>query len=67
MLGNLEAELARNGISKKDVAMVIGKSYTSTTQKIKGDYPFTYEEAATIQKQLFPSLDIKYLFQKTEK
>lgn len=62
MLSNLEAEITRNKIRKEDIAARIGKSYGTLTQKIKGNYPFTYKEALTIQEDFFPECDFKELF-----
>jgi len=59
---NLNAEMARNQIKPQQIADVIGKKYGQTRLKLKGDYSFTMEEAAKIKKELFPDLDLDYLF-----
>lgn len=62
MLNNLEAEIVRKKINKKDVAKSINKTYITLMQKISGKYPFTYAEAVQIQETFFPDCDIKELF-----
>lgn len=64
MYNNLIAEMSRNHISRYKVAETIEKSYNQTRAKINGDSPFTYDEALTVQENLFPNLDIKYLFER---
>ena len=54
--------MARNQIKPQQIADVIGKKYGQTRLKLKGDYSFTMEEAAKIKKELFPDLDLDYLF-----
>lgn len=66
MYRNLEAEIVRKNLSKKDMAKAINKTYHTLTDKIAGKYPFTYDEAVTIQEKFFPNCEIKQLFHKTE-
>ena len=62
MLNNLEAEIARKRLKKKDIAKSINKTYITLSQKISGKYPFTYAEAVKIQETFFPDCDLKELF-----
>ncbi len=66
MYCNLEAEIARKKIKKTIIAEAIGKTYNTLNLKIAGKYPFTYDEALTIQEEFFPEVDFKELFKKTE-
>ena len=54
--------MARNGVTRAQVAKVIGKSYNHVREKINGKYEFEYGEALKIQEELFPDVDLKYLF-----
>ena len=62
MLRNLNAEMARESLKPGDLAKVIGKSDKAVREKIKGSYGFTIREALTIRAELFPELDLEYLF-----
>lgn len=62
MLRNLKAEMARESLKPGDLAKVIGKSDKAVLDKIKGGYGFTFQEALTIRAELFPDLDLEYLF-----
>lgn len=62
MYKNLLAEMARAGVTRAQVAKVIGKSYNHVREKINGKYEFEYGEALKIQEELFPDVDLKYLF-----
>ncbi len=64
MYCNLEAEAVRKKVKKEEMAKAIGKSYNTVTLKMSGKYPFTYDEAVTIQEQFFPECDLKELFKK---
>lgn len=67
MYRNLEAEIVRKEISKDEIAKAINKTYNTLTLKMAGKFPFTYDEAVTIQETFFPNCDLKTLFEKTEK
>ena len=62
MYPNLEAEIARNKISKYNIAKEIGKTYGTLVQKLNRKYPLTWDEASIIQEKFFPNSDIKFLF-----
>lgn len=62
MYPNLEAEIVRHGIKKIEIARAIGKTYGTVSQKLRGKYPLTWDEATVIQECFFADLDIKYLF-----
>lgn len=64
MYNNLEAEIVRKKINKKDIAKKIGRTYNTLNLKIAGKYQFTYNEALEIQESFFPEYDFKKLFKK---
>ena len=64
MYKNLEAEMVRKGISRKDIADVLGVRYGTVIEKLSGKYEFKLKEAFAIKKEIFPNLDIEYLFEK---
>ncbi|MEA0555598.1 helix-turn-helix transcriptional regulator [Lysinibacillus irui] len=59
---NLEAELARQGIQRKDIAEKIGVRVATVSDKLNGKYPFTLDEATAIKNIFFPNLSMDYLF-----
>lgn len=59
---NLEAEMARMGIQKKDVAEKLGVRAATISDKMNGKFPFTLDEVVTIKKSFFPNLTLEYLF-----
>lgn len=62
MLRNLLAEMARKEITMKQLSSTAGINERTTYNKTREISQFTLDEALKIQKQLFPELDIKYLF-----
>lgn len=67
MYRNLEAEMVRHSISRKDVANFLNVRYATVIDKLSGRYPFRLEEALDIKRELFPKLSIEYLFQSENK
>lgn len=59
---NLLAEMARRGVKPQDIQRVIGKTRDTVRNKMHGKGDFTVTEAFAIQKNLFPDLDVGYLF-----
>lgn len=66
MFRNLEAELVRRNLSRSDLALAIGKSYGTVSQKMCGRIPFTLNEARKIKEVFFPDCNIEYLFSEEE-
>lgn len=62
MYPNLEAELARKKISRKDVAAIIGCSTGTASLKMNGKATFTMPEAKAIRNFLKVKESIDYLF-----
>lgn len=62
MYRNLLAEMARKGISKKDIAVFMKVRYATIVDKVNGKYPFKVDEAFKIKQKFFPELTIDYLF-----
>ena len=61
MLANLNAEIARNGYSKKDIAIMLNLSYKAFLNKISEKTSFTLHEIRLIM-SLFPNFEFNYLF-----
>lgn len=59
---NLEAEMARMGIQRKDLAEKLGVRPATISDKINGKFPFTLDEVVAIKKSFFPNLSLEYLF-----
>lgn len=67
MFPNLSAEMARYGITNKDLARVTGKTERTITDKISGRTDFTWPEIVTIRDELFPGISVEYLFSESAK
>lgn len=65
MYRNLEAEMAREGVTRKDFAELLDVRYATVIDKLKGKFSFTLDEAFKIRSEFFPTLSFEYLF-KTE-
>lgn len=59
---NLEAEIARKGLSKKEIAETLGVRLATVYDKLKGKYPFTLDEALKMKNKYFPEFTLEYLF-----
>ena len=59
---NLEAEMKRNNISRKDIADVLDLSYSTIHTRFNGTSQWLYEECVSIQQEFFPDSELHYLF-----
>jgi hypothetical protein len=67
MYSNLEKELRKKGLSVNAAALAIGMPEPTFRGKLTvKDRSFSFEEAARIKNNLFPELDIFYLFKREE-
>jgi len=64
MYRNLEAELAREGIHKKEIADVWDCRIATVYDKLNGKTPVKLDEAMEVKNHFFPELTIEYLFKK---
>lgn len=63
MYPNLNAEMARLGIKRSDIAKDLFNGRTATvSDKLNGKYPLLLSEAIEIKKTYFPHLELGYLF-----
>ncbi|MEE0744916.1 MAG: hypothetical protein UIL73_00360 [Anaerovoracaceae bacterium] len=65
MLKNLIAEMARNDMSYKDLAEILGRDEKSISNKISCKTEFTRKEMILIKKEVFPDCTLDYLFEQT--
>ena len=66
MYKRLESELVFVGISKKELAIMVGVQYNTILAKFRGESSFTLDEAFKIKHILKSDLPIDVLFEKTE-
>lgn len=66
MFVNLNAELARNKLTMKDLAKRTGMNYESLKNKMSGATEFKRSEMIAIKKE-FPSCSLDYLFLSEER
>lgn len=58
---NLRAEMARKGISRKQVAEVLGLGQSSISYRFNGKDDFLLVELVKIRDTFFPELSLEYL------
>lgn len=63
MFSNLNAEIGRKGLLKKDIAKMLGISTSALRLKLIGKKRFYLDEAIMLSK-LFNDCSVEYLFQK---
>jgi predicted transcriptional regulator len=61
---NLDAEMARYGITNKMLADAAGKSPESIDKKRSGKIDWKLSEVMAIKKTFFPDLSLNYLFER---
>lgn len=59
---NLAAEMARKGITKKDLAKSLNMRYPTIVDKTNGKSRLYLDEAVKIRDMFFPEFDLEYLF-----
>lgn len=59
---NLRAEMARNGVTIKQIAMLLGVRFATVSDKLNGRSRFFCDEAIKIKQNFFPANSIEYLF-----
>lgn len=62
MYPNLNAELARKGWTRKDLARETGLKYQTLNEKMNGKRPFTFLEAVLVKKALSTELGLEQIF-----
>lgn len=62
MLRNLMAEIAREGLTQKQICEALGISNRAFANKMKGDSQFKWKEMQTIRSVFFDNLTLEYLF-----
>lgn len=62
MFRNLSIEMARNGLTAKDVSRMVGMDYNTLLNKLNGKMEFTCGEAVKIRNVAFAGLTLEYLF-----
>ena len=62
MLSNLKAEMARSNVSVGDIAVAVGKSYRTISDRLKGKVAFPIDEAIAVKKEFFPGMKLEDLF-----
>lgn len=63
MYRNLEAEMARNNITKLALAKKLQMRYPTLVDKLNGKYRLYFDEAVRIRQIVCPDADLDYLFE----
>jgi hypothetical protein len=67
MYPNLEAEMARAGLTNKDGAGICGISEKAFSNKRTGATEFVLSEMKALQQKVFPNCTLEYLFEERPK
>ncbi len=62
MFRNLLAEMARSGLTGKDVSRMVDMDYGSWRNKVSGKTEFTCGEMFHVRNAAFPGMTLDYLF-----
>ena len=62
MFPNLLAEMARDGITNKDLSEITGLTERTIRLRFKGVYDWTLPEMEVIREKKFPDKTLEYLF-----
>lgn len=63
---NLEAEMARKGVTKTDIALLLHRTNGSITTRFDGSSEWLYWEVCAIWQYLKPDLSLTELFEEME-
>lgn len=63
---NLDAEMARRGLKRKDLAWIFNNRVATVSDKLNGKSPLLLDEAVKIKKTYFPELSLDYLFERQD-
>lgn len=64
MFRELDAQLARAGMDKKQLAKKANMAYSTLLGKCNGAYEFTFSECCTIRAIVAPEMKLEELFKK---
>lgn len=67
MYPNLDAEMARKGLRRKDLAWMFKDRIATVSDKLNGKSPILIDEAFKIKETYFPDLSLDYLFEQDTK
>lgn len=63
MFKNLEAELSRKGLSKKELSELTGIEYKTILNYLSGATVINLKSMLLIKKKVFPDFSVDYLFE----
>lgn len=64
---NLEAEMKRKGVSRMDIANLLGVSYSTIHSRFNGNSEWLYSECILIRDTYFAGMSLDYLFEVKER
>ena len=66
MYPNLDAEMVRRGLRRKDLAPVFKNRIPTVSDKLNGKSPILLDEALAVKDKYFPDLSLEFLFYRSE-
>lgn len=66
MYRNLQAEIARKGLTSAEIAKRLGMSRNTFSRKLRGKSKFFIDQLVIIKKEFFPECSTDYLFENDE-
>ena len=65
-LNNLEMEMKSKGISRKDIAELLGLTYRTIHSRFNGASDWTFSECVKVRDTYFPGMNLEQLFSVSE-
>lgn len=62
MVNNLEAEMKRIGVTRQNIAELLGLTYRTIHSRFSGVSEWRYSECVKIRNTYFPGMELEYLF-----
>lgn len=66
-LSNLEKEMKQKGVSRNDIAKLLGLTYRTIHSRFNGASDWTFRECMKIRDTYFPGKDLERLFSANER
>ena len=65
-LSNLEKEMKQKGVSRKDIAELLGLTYRTIHSRFNGASDWTFPECVKVRNKYFPGMNLEQLFSVSE-
>lgn len=66
-LSNLEKEMKQKGVSRNDIAKLLGLTYRTIHSRFNGESEWTFSECVKVRNKYFPGMNLERLFSANER